>query len=45
MTKKTSVISGSTCLRNIQGCQPPAAIELAGVGDGGSTTTPDPDPE
>jgi ATP-dependent Clp protease ATP-binding subunit ClpC len=29
----------------VEGFQPPAAIELAGVGDGGSTTTPDSDPE
>ena len=29
----------------VEGFQPPAAIELAGVGDGGSATTPDSDPE
>ena len=29
----------------VEGFQPPVAIELAGVGDGGSTTTPDADPE
>ncbi len=29
----------------VEGFQPPAAIELAGVGDGGSTATPDSDPE
>ena len=29
----------------VEGFQPPAAIELAGVGDGGSTTTPESDPE
>ena len=29
----------------VEGFQPPAAIELAGVGDGGSSTTPDSDPE
>jgi ATP-dependent Clp protease ATP-binding subunit ClpC len=29
----------------VEGFKPPAAIELAGVGDGGSATTPDADPE